>query len=167
MLDTGIWVVQYLRTARLEGGIVHRPEQPRIYRIIAFSGDTVWGINIETDVLTKVNRTATDGSGRIMNMQAFDNPDDARSAAERITAEINAEQAEAQRKADADTAEQLAAKQALYPAVLPTSPNTTEDTTDQTTPQTDTNNTNVQVGVSLTIKPGKPAKRPETDELAE
>lgn len=119
-----LWVVQYLRAARLEGGVVHRPERPRIYRITAFTGDTVWGINTETDVLTKVNRKTNDGSGRIMNMQAFTTLPDAESAAERIAAQIEAEELLAALEAEKETAEKLAAQQAMYPAVQPTDTDT-------------------------------------------
>lgn len=119
MNTTELWAVQYLRAARLEGGVVHHPEQPRIYRIVAFSGDTVWGINHRTGVLTKVNRAAADGSGRIMTMLAFDNLSDAESAAEQITTEIDAEETRITLEQAAEETAKRAAQQAMYPAVQP------------------------------------------------
>lgn len=147
-----LWVVQYLRAGTNGAGRRLPAERPRIYRVAAFSGDTVWGVNVDTRVLTKVNRDAVDGSGRAMNMQAFPDVGAARRVAEKIAAEMDAADAAAEAEAAAAAAAREAERRAKYPAVLPVEPGAEEPGAGDGDTGSD-----VQVGISYTVKPAKPA----------
>jgi hypothetical protein len=108
-----MWIVQYLREAP-----PYSAEYPRVYRVVTFAGDTVWGLNVSNDVLAKVNRGALDNSGRVVNMKAYASEEAALNAAVELGAELAAQVATTQTANTAAARAKRLEQEAKYPALL-------------------------------------------------
>jgi len=109
-----LFVVQHIPAAPPHGA-----QLPKVYRVVAFAGDTVWGVNADSGMLAKVNRPALDGSGRVMLMEAHPTLGGARASAAALAAGIGERDAAERLERDAAAALKVEADRARYPNLEP------------------------------------------------
>ena len=80
-----LWVVRYAFESP-----PYRAFRPLVYRVVEFSGGSVWGVNVATDQLVVVNGPLDDGSGRSYGLKVYASSQDAERAAAGLGSQIGA-----------------------------------------------------------------------------
>ena len=81
-----LWVVRFLFATPPRTEVC-----PQIFRVIRFSGDTIWGAGVVSNSLVRVNAMAPDGSGRAYQMKVYETLGAAEAAADDLRAAIDAD----------------------------------------------------------------------------
>lgn len=73
-----MFVIQYSRATPRSG---YRNYGPTVWEVAKITGDAVWGIQINSRILRKVNGPVNDGSGRSWALEAYPTAEEATAAA--------------------------------------------------------------------------------------